>query len=350
MSSQDQRFELDCQQLLVAAPRIARIKQLNLPLSSELRSLKPRHHRTNQSTVTMATEEAWTQLSGHAGNFQSGSRPGRVMKRLCQAEADCLQALASDPRLRDFAPAFYGIRRSPSDDSDSGGGAEFVEMQDLLAEFQAPVSLMDCKIGCRTYLEDELAMARRDAKPRPDMYRRIVETDPDATTPEQRAAGAVTKLDYMLWRERLSSTSSLAFRIDGLKRGDPDGSVAPPPFDDFKRLRRREDILAMLAYFVDGVQAGGVARAYLERLRRLREALTQSEFFPKHELIGSSLLFVHDRAGRASVWMIDFGKTRPSPSRLSHTAEWSEGNHEDGYLTGLDNIIHLFQQLVNACA
>uniref|UniRef100_A0A1I8HUE6 Kinase n=1 Tax=Macrostomum lignano TaxID=282301 RepID=A0A1I8HUE6_9PLAT len=261
-------------------------------LSSELRSLKPRHHRTNQSTVTMATEEAWTQLSGHAGNFQSGSRPGRVMKRLCQAEADCLQALASDPRLRDFAPAFYGIRRSPSDDSDSGAARK---MQDLLAEFQAPVSLMDCKIGCRTYLEDELAMARRDAKPRPDMYRRIVETDPDATTPEQRAAGAVTKLDYMLWRERLSSTSSLAFRIDGLKRGDPDGSVAPPPFDDFKRLRRREDILAMLAYFVDGVQAGGVARAYLERLRRLREALTQSEFFPKHELIGSSLLFVHDR-------------------------------------------------------
>ncbi|PAA85368.1 hypothetical protein BOX15_Mlig013202g1, partial [Macrostomum lignano] len=318
-------------------------------LSSELRSLKPRPHRTNQSTVTMATEEAWTQLSGHAGNFQSGSRPGRVMKRLCQAEADCLQALASDPRLRDFAPAFYGIRRSPSDDSDSGVGAEFVEMQDLLAEFQAPVSLMDCKIGCRTYLEDELAMARRDAKPRPDMYRRIVETDPDATTrAESGWRGHQAGLHAVAGAPVLHLLLGLPHRR--LKRGDPDGSVAPPPFDDFKRLRRREDILAMLAYFVDGVQAGGVARAYLERLRRLREALTQSEFFPKHELIGSSLLFVHDRAGRASVWMIDFGKTRPSPSRLSHTAEWSEGNHEDGYLTGLDNIIHLFQQLVNACA
>lgn len=68
------------------------------------------------------------------------------------------------------------------------------------------------------------------------------------------------------------------------------------------------------------------------------------------QVVGSSLLFVHDHTGLAKVWMIDFGKTvaLPDHQTLSHRLPWTEGNREDGYLWGLDNLIHLLQGLIQS--
>ena len=66
------------------------------------------------------------------------------------------------------------------------------------------------------------------------------------------------------------------------------------------------------------------------------------------QLIGSSLLFVHD-LNSAGIWMIDFGKTTPIPDHITidHKTQWQVGNHEDGYLLGIENLIEIFSDIVS---
>lgn len=67
------------------------------------------------------------------------------------------------------------------------------------------------------------------------------------------------------------------------------------------------------------------------------------------QVIGSSLLFVYDSTDLCSVHLIDFGKTIPLSSgvTIDHRSPWVEGNHEDGYLWGLDNLIRLWEKIPN---
>lgn len=69
-------------------------------------------------------------------------------------------------------------------------------------------------------------------------------------------------------------------------------------------------------------------------------------------MIGSSLLFVHDHCTKASVWMIDFGKTSPVPDtgELLHDIPWTEGNREDGYLIGLTSLITSLSQAISVAS
>ena len=57
------------------------------------------------------------------------------------------------------------------------------------------------------------------------------------------------------------------------------------------------------------------------------------------QIIGSSLLLMHDKQNKAGIWMIDFATTlRVEGRKLSHRAPWVVGNHEDGYLTGVAHL------------
>ncbi|XP_010880916.2 inositol-trisphosphate 3-kinase B [Esox lucius] len=271
----------------------------------------------------------WIQLAGHAGSFKAGAN-GRILKKHCDCEQRCLDRLMKDV-LRPYVPAYHGDVEKD--------GEKYNQMDDLLSEFDLPC-VMDCKMGVRTYLEEELTKARKKPSLRKDMYQKMVEVEPLAPTPEEQEKQAVTKPRYMQWRETISSTATLGFRIEGIKKED--GTVNR----DFKKTRTREQVTEAFTDFVKGNQ--NILNCYVDRLKEIRDTLEISTFFKTHEVIGSSLLFVHDKREQAKVWMIDFGKTTPLPEGqvLSHRATWEEGNREDGYLYGLDHLIDILTHMV----
>ncbi|XP_041796524.1 inositol-trisphosphate 3-kinase Cb [Chelmon rostratus] len=279
--------------------------------------------------VSFKKRYPWVQLAGHAGNFQAGEY-GRLLKRYCECEQQCLQKLMKDT-LRPYVPGYYGVVQRDEQD--------YNLMDDLLADFDSP-SIMDCKMGSRTYLEEELIKARERPRLRKDMYEKMVAVDPGAPTEQERAQQGVLKPRYMQWRETLSSTATLGFRIEGIKKADGTCNT------NFKKTKYREQVMQALEDFVGGNTQ--ILKLYLQRLEELRSVLEQSQFFRSHEVVGSSLLFVHDASGKARVWMIDFGKTvpLPGPRTLDHRTPWVEGNREDGYLWGLDNLIDILSSML----
>ncbi|XP_042301109.1 LOW QUALITY PROTEIN: inositol-trisphosphate 3-kinase B [Sceloporus undulatus] len=270
----------------------------------------------------------WIQLAGHAGSFKAAAN-GRILKKHCESEQRCLDHLMNDV-LKPFVPAYHGDIVKD--------GERYNQMEDLLADFDSPC-VMDCKMGVRTYLEEELTKARKKPSLRKDMYQKMIEVDPGAPTEEENSQRAVTKPRYMQWRETISSTATLGFRIEGIKKED--GTVNR----DFKKTRTKEQVMEAFREFTKGNH--NILNCYLNRLKGIRETLVTSPFFKSHEVIGSSLLFIHDKREQAKVWMIDFGKTTPLPEGqvLQHNVPWVEGNREDGYLWGMDNLIEILTEL-----
>ncbi|XP_061824365.1 inositol-trisphosphate 3-kinase A isoform X2 [Nerophis lumbriciformis] len=243
-------------------------------------------------SATQRRKVNWVQLAGHKGNFKA-AHEGTILKKYSENEMRCFERLRDDALLP-FVPVYHGVVEKD--------GESFLHMADLLMTFDLP-NVMDCKMGVRTYLEEELVRARERPKPREDLYNKMVEVDGEGPTPQEHSQRGVTKPRYMQWRESLSSSNTMGFRIEGIKK------------------------------------------SYLSRLMEIRQALTASEFFKRHEVIGSSLLFIHDHTGNAQVWIIDFGKTTALPEghTLKHNVPWREGNREDGYLWGLRNLIHTLE-------
>ena len=77
-----------------------------------------------------------------------------------------------------------------------------------------------------------------------DMFDKMLQVDPTAPTAEELRLGGVTKPRYMVWRETISSTATLGFRIEGIRKQDGTSSK------DFKTTRTSAQILAVFREFI----------------------------------------------------------------------------------------------------
>uniref|UniRef100_A0A3P8S8Q6 Kinase n=1 Tax=Amphiprion percula TaxID=161767 RepID=A0A3P8S8Q6_AMPPE len=278
-------------------------KELNIPWHTvKIVIIKWRKYVSSLSSVSTG--------SFHVGDY------GTLLKRFCEGEQQCYLRLMEDT-LRPFVPLYHGVVQH--------GEQDYNMMDNLLTHFNTP-AIMDCKMGSRTYLEEELVTARERPQPRNDMYEKMVAVDPEAPTVQERAQQAVLKTRYMQWRETLSSTASLGFRIEGFRKANGECQT------NFKRTKSREQVVEIL------FQNGSNCNVFLQVL---------ADFAVSLQVVGSSLLFVHDWTGKTGVWMIDFGKTVSLPTHhtLDHRTPWAEGNREDGYLWGLDNLIDVLTDI-----
>lgn len=106
----------------------------------------------------------------------------------------------------------------------------------------------------------------------------------------------------MVWRETISSTATLGFRIEGIKKSDGKSSK------DFKTTKSRDQVIEAFRDFVAGFPHVIVSRKafwprlnsannnrclllfsvpqpkYIGRLKTIRDTLMKSKFFTTHEV------------------------------------------------------------------
>ena len=144
--------------------------------------------------------------------------------------------------------------------------------------------------------------------------------------------------------------AQLGFRIDAVVT--PHGHKTAFESELF-RVREDHEVLATMRWFMPRVaecegrcHPRDLARDILARLHSFEAALRRWDIFEKNEFVGSSLFFIADATGRSDVKMIEFGVKTAYDSGLTHDQPWEQGNHEDGYLTGVHSLQRLWKQLL----
>ncbi|KAF7228339.1 putative LOC107374676-like protein [Nothobranchius furzeri] len=203
---------------------------------------------------SLRRQSSWVQLAGHQGmcdsdhydthhshsltlratpfrartrmflvcNFQV-SKVGEVLKMHSKPEAKCLERLMRDT-LRPFVPQYHGLV--------TRGEHCYIRLEDLLHGLRRPV-IMDCKMGVRTFQEEELIKARTKPTPRSDLYHKMVKLDSLAPTEEEHTQQGVTKWRYLQWRDVCSGHQDRRHHDGGRKR--PAGFQKNPDFNSGHR-------------------------------------------------------------------------------------------------------------------
>jgi len=211
---------------------------------------------------------------------------------------------------------------------------------------------MDCKLGVRTFLVSEV----QEKKKRTDLYKKLLKLAPEVITDEEHEEGALTKARYLMARDGISTTSSLGFRVEGIASNE-EVEVRP---EVLQRVSSEEDVIQKLMLVLPVKRSDGpedmaqvrvkLVKDIIAELHAFRRAVEESPFVEKHELIGTSVLFVVD-GEQARVHFIDLAKTTPLDDNvIDHRTPWTlDGKlHEDGVFIGVQSLCRCWEKVLSS--
>mmetsp|Transcript_16701 Transcript_16701/g.39880 ORF Transcript_16701/g.39880 Transcript_16701/m.39880 type:complete len:566 (+) Transcript_16701:51-1748(+) len=262
------------------------------------------------------------QIAGHQGLSQEGGSilvlaPGKIAKPVGRGyfagEDQFYRQLATDSKIAQFCPAYYGTR--------TFAGRDFVILEDLTYGIHQPC-VVDIKVGTCTVA-------------------------PDATWGK--------RITHLI-KDRATTTRSLGLRLIGAQMAGgraADGSPIRMCKPWGRSLKASEMAGALRTCFsFEGQLCADVVSEFVGTLKRLLQAL-QDE--PRWQLVSSSLLFVYQPPCSRP--------DSPSASPPSEAPSTPEARHlrvidfahayplrcarDSGYLFGLRNLIHLMQSLLD---
>ena len=266
-------------------------------------------------------------ISGHIESFRR-TENGTLLKTTWREEAAMYQAL-NDSELRKFLPTLYGVK-------DSLEGRVILDMEDLTKSFEG-ACIMDVKMGVRTFTEHDVS----SDDVRDDLLQKMLKVDPDSATAEELAQGGISKLRYLQFRESSTTSSKFGYRIDAVRLCDEAVDAACPDLDDLRTIVTEDKAQDIVQDFLQ--QRPELRSSFYQQLDELRQTMEKCPIFMRHSFIRTSLLFIYSNAtNKTSINVIDLSRAYNAQRDLNHRSVWQSGNHEDGYLTGLDNLIRLF--------
>ena len=127
------------------------------------------------------------------------------------------------------------------------GKRVILELEDLTHGMQSPC-LMDVKVGLRTFSEAE-SKSSNDT-PRADLMQKMIKISPDAPSEEEQAAGGVSKLRYLKFRDEASSTRTLGFRIDNVTLAEAYDAAELPSNKGLALIATREQVREVVAQYL----------------------------------------------------------------------------------------------------
>jgi hypothetical protein len=241
-------------------------------------------------------KDGFIQTGGHVGAFKKLDG-GKIMKRVGKNEFQFYsETLGKYPNVNSFLPKFHGTQNIED--------SNYIIIEDLTHYYKTPC-ILDIKIGVTSVGED--------------------------ASPEKK--------DAMGKKDKETTTWKLGLRITAMKIWQADKKEYISFGKDWgKKVTEDTFLESLLNYFRNGKETRtDIVAPYLEFLRKLLQ------FFEEQcdlRYYSSSLLFLYDadqtnKDATPQIRMIDF----------AHVHEIKDGGKDEGYITGLKNLIGFFEKI-----